>query len=131
MENIVGFEHKYRNNLNATNVFEILLLEKYPFSCWTPFDEKSVTAHLAVYIYTAIQLFMSALKTGSIASTGIGILIYITVQFKLVSNSLEELSNIEDSLDEQHTCKKYSCRNSQISAKDGNSFHNPSQAQIR
>jgi hypothetical protein len=45
LENIVGVEHKYQRNPNAANVYESLLLEKYPFSCWTPFGEKSVTAH--------------------------------------------------------------------------------------
>jgi len=40
VENIVGVEHKYKRNPNAANMYESLLLEKYPFSYWTPFDEK-------------------------------------------------------------------------------------------
>jgi hypothetical protein len=51
VESRVGVEHKYKRNPNAANIYESLLLEKYPFSCWTPFGEKSVTAHLAIYIY--------------------------------------------------------------------------------
>jgi 5-bromo-4-chloroindolyl phosphate hydrolysis protein len=40
VKNIVGVEHKYKSNVNAANMYESLLLEKYPFTCWTPFDEK-------------------------------------------------------------------------------------------
>jgi hypothetical protein len=50
VESVVGVEHKYKRNPNTANIFESLLLEKYPFSCWTPFGERSVTAHLAMYI---------------------------------------------------------------------------------
>jgi len=56
VENIVGVEHKYKKNLNAANMFESLLLEKYPFSCWAPFVERSVMVHLAIYIYTTISV---------------------------------------------------------------------------
>ena len=52
VENVVGVEHKYKKNPNAANMYESLLLEKYPFSCWTPFNEKSIMAHLVIYIYT-------------------------------------------------------------------------------
>jgi hypothetical protein len=34
VEDIVGVEHKYKKNPNAANIYESLLLEKYPFSCW-------------------------------------------------------------------------------------------------
>jgi hypothetical protein len=44
VENIVGVEHKYKSNLNAANMFESLLLEKYPFSCWTHLV-KSLSRH--------------------------------------------------------------------------------------
>ena len=141
VENIVGVEHKYKRNLNAGNVYESLLLEKYPFSCWTPFDEKSVMAHLVVHIYTAIPVFMIALRAGSVASVLTGTMIYISVQFKFVSNSLEELSNMEDSdnqtgqkisstQNEEHPCEEFKGRNLQVSATDGESFQTPSQEQI-
>jgi hypothetical protein len=83
VENIVGVEHKYKKNPNAANVYESLLIEKYPFSCWTPFDEKSVTAHLAIYIYTVIPVLMMALKGGSATSVVIGTLIYASLQLNL------------------------------------------------
>jgi hypothetical protein len=62
VENVVGVEHQHQGNTNATNLYESLLLEKYPFSCWTPFDKNSVTGHLAIYTYTTIQVLMIALK---------------------------------------------------------------------
>jgi hypothetical protein len=140
VETIVGVEHKYKINPNATNVYELLLLEKYPFNCWTPFGEKSVTAHLAIYIYTAIQVFMMALRGGSTASVLVVTMIYISLQFKFVSNSLEDLGNMEtsnshieentsSSPDTQYTCKKSTYREIPVSATDGDPFHTPSQAQ--
>jgi hypothetical protein len=142
VENIVGVEHKYKKNINAANIYESLLLEKYPFSCWTPFGEKSVTAHLAIYIYTAIPLLMMALNGGSVTSVVIGTLIYTSLQFKFVSKSLEDLSNMEDSdssqieqntfstVEEQHTCEEFSYRDCQVYAKKSESFQTPSEAQI-
>jgi len=141
VENIVGVEHKYKRNTNGMNMFETLLLVKYPFSCWTPFDEKSIMAHVVIYIYTAIPVFMMALKAGSVASVLTGTMRYISVQFTFVSKSLEELNNIEDSdkqtgqntfstSGEQHPGEELSDRNLQDSAKDGESFHTPSQEQI-
>jgi len=142
VENIVGVEHKYKKNQNAANIYESLLLEKYPFSCWTPFDEKSVMAHLATYLYTAIPVLIMALKAGAVTSALIGSLIYTSLQFKFVSKSLEDLSNIVDSdssqieqntfitLDEHHTCEEFSYRNLQVSTTDSESFQIPSQAQI-
>jgi hypothetical protein len=141
VETVVGVGHKYKRNLNAANLYESLLLEKYPFSSWTPFDENSITAHLATYIYTVIPVFLMALKSGSVTSTLIGTLIYTSLQFKFVSKSLEELNNMEDSdtqiqqntcssLNEQHTCEKSNYRNFPVSATDGESFQTPSQAQI-
>jgi hypothetical protein len=105
VENIVGVEHKYKMNPNAANIYESLLLEKYPFSCWTPFDERSVTAHVAVYIYTAFNYLMVALRAGSTISVLLGTLRYTSLKFKFVCKSLEELSNMEDSdrLREQNT----------------------------
>jgi hypothetical protein len=141
VENIVGVEHKYKRNPNATNMYESLLLEKYPFSCWTPFDEKSVMAHLAVYIYTSIPGFMVAFKAGSATSLLTDTLRYVALQFKFVSKSLKELSNMEDSdsqtaqnkfstLGKQHPHEELNYRNLQISATDSESFQTPSQAQI-
>jgi endonuclease III-like uncharacterized protein len=95
VENIVGVEHTYEKNPNAAKIYESLLLEKYTFSCWTPFDEKSVMVHLAIYIYTAIPVLMMALKVGSATSVVIGTLIYTSLQFKFVRKSLEDLSNME------------------------------------
>jgi endonuclease III-like uncharacterized protein len=142
VENIVGVEHKYKKNPNAANIYESLLLEKYPFSCWTPFDEKSTVAHLAMYIYTAIPVLIMALKSGSVSSVVFGALIYTSLQFKFVSKSLEDLSNMEDSdssqieqntfsnLDEQHTCEDLNYRNCQVYETDSESFQTRSQAQI-
>jgi hypothetical protein len=140
VENIVGVEHKYKKNPNAANIYESLLLEKYPFSCWTTFDEKSVIGHLAIYIYTAIPVLIIALKAGSVTSVGVGTLIYISLQFKFVSKSLENLSSMEDSdrnqteqnafstLDKQHTCEEFNVRNCQVHATDCESFQKPNQA---
>ena len=142
VENIVGVEHKYKKNPNADNIYESLLLEKYPFSCWIPFDEKSVMAHLAIYIYTAIPVLIVALNVGSVTSVLIGILIYTSLQFKFVSKSLEDLSNVDDSgssqteqntfstVEEQHTCEEFNYRNCQVYATDRELFQTPSQAQI-
>jgi len=142
VENIVGVEHKYKKNPNAANIYESLLLEKYPFSCWTPFDEKSVTAHLAIYIYTAIPVLMIALKTGSSTSAVIGTLIYTSLQFKFVSKSLEDLSSMEhfdssqieqntfSTVQEQHTCEEFNYRDYQFYATDRESIQTPSEAQI-
>jgi hypothetical protein len=144
VENMVGVEHKYKKNPNAANirVYESLLLEKYPFSCWTPFDEKSVTAHLAIYVYTAIPVLMMALNSGSVTSVLIGTLIYTSLQFKFVSKSLEDLSNMDDSdssqteqntfsnVEEQQSCEEFNYRNCKVYATDRELFQTPSQAQI-
>jgi hypothetical protein len=142
VENVVGVEHKYKKNLNAANIYESLLLKKYPFSCWTQFDEKSVMVHLAVYIYTAIPVLMMALKCGSATSVVIGTLIYTSLQFKFVSKSLEDLSNMEhfdssqieentvSTVEEQHMCAEFYYRDCQVYATDRESFQTPNQAQI-
>jgi hypothetical protein len=96
VENVVGVEHKYKMNPNAANIYESLLLEKYSFSCWTPFGEKSVLAHLAIYTYTVIPVFFMALKLGSALCGGLGTMIYISLQFKFVTESLENLSDVEN-----------------------------------
>jgi hypothetical protein len=141
VEPLVGVEHKYKSDSNAANIYESLLLEKYPFSCWTPFGERSVTAHLAVYIYTTFPVLMAAFRGGCLASVLLGTARYITLQFKFVCMSLEELNTMEDSdklreqntsstPDEQHTCEEFSNTNIPVPATDGESFHTPSQAQI-
>jgi hypothetical protein len=85
---------------------------------------------------------MMALKAGSVASVGFGTVTYISLQFKFVSKSLEDLSNMEDSdinqmeqitfstLDEQCTCEEFNDRNCQVHATDSESFQTPSQAKI-
>ena len=84
---------------------------------------------------------MLALKAGSGGSVLTGTMRYISVQFKFVSNSLEELSNMEDSdnetgqntfstLDEHHPCEEINDRNLQVSATDGESLQTPNQEQI-
>jgi hypothetical protein len=141
VENIVGVEHKYKRIPNATNAYESLLLEKYPFSCWTPFGGKSVVAHLAMYIYTAIPLLIMAFRGGSAVSVLMSLIIYISLQFKFVSISLEDFSNMEVSISHieqntsnsphtQHTRTKSTTRDIPVSATDDDSFHTPSQAQI-
>ena len=142
VEKIVGVEHKYKKKANAANIYESLLLEKYPLSCWTPFDENSVMVHLAIYIFTVIPVLMMALKAVFVTSVVLGTLIYTSVQFKFVSKSLENLSKIEDSdssqieqntfstLDRQHTCEEFSYKDCHVYATDSESFQIPSQAQI-
>ena len=141
VENIVGVEHKYKRNTTAANMYESLLLEKYPFSCYTPFDEKTIILHLVIYIYTTIPRFMTSLRAGSFASALTGTLRYISVQFKFVSKSMEDLDNMEDSdnqtgqntfsnLGEQHPDEEFIDRNTQVSATDSESFQPPSQEQI-
>jgi len=141
VENMVGVEHKHKRDPNGANMFESLLLVKYPYSCWTPFDEKSIMAHIFIYIYTAIPVFMMALKAGSVISLLTGLSRYISLQFTFVIESLEELNNIEDSDNEtgqdtfstpseQHPGEEFDDRNLKVSATDGDSFHTPSQGEI-
>ena len=141
VESFVGVEHKYKKNPNAANIYESLLLEKYPLSCWTPFDENSFIAHMFIYIYTVIPVFTLAFQAGSAAAVLTGTLRYISLQFKFVSKPLEDLSNMEDSnsqtaqntfstLGKQHPCEKLNYRNLQVSATNGESSQTPSQEQI-
>jgi hypothetical protein len=149
VESIFGVEHKYKRNTNAASLYESLLLEKYPFSCWTPFGETSVTAHIAVYLYTAIPVLLLAFRTGSVASVLLGTMIYISLQFKFVNKSMEYLSNMEnsDSLIEKktvnsqgkhHICEESNYTNTLLPATIGEinkerkneSLQSPSQAQV-
>jgi len=98
--------------------------------------------HLAIYIYTAIPVLMMTLKGGSSTSVVIGTLIHTSLQFKFVSKSLEDLSNMEYSdssqieqnkfstLDRQHTCEEFNYRDCQVYATDSESFQIPSEARI-
>jgi hypothetical protein len=141
VENLVGVEHKYKRNPNAANIYESLLLEKYPFSCWTPFDKTSITAHLATYIYTVTPVFMMALRSGSVTCCIFGVLIYTSLQFKFVSQSLEKLNSVENSdsqieqntitsQDKQKMSEESNYRIFQVSATDDEVGHTPSQAQV-
>ena len=149
VENLVGVEHKYKRNTNGENMFETLLLVKYPFSCWTPFDERSIILHQVIYIYTTIPVFMMALKAASVTNVLTSIARYISVQFIFVSKSLDELNNMEDSDNEtgqntfsttgqntistpgkQQPGEEFSNRNLQVSATNRESFQPPSQEQI-
>jgi hypothetical protein len=85
---------------------------------------------------------MMALKAGSVASVLIGTLIYTSLQFKFVSKSLDDLSNMEDcdssqieqntfsTVERQHTCEEFNYRYCQVYATDKESFRVPSQAQM-
>jgi hypothetical protein len=97
MKNTVCVQRRYKRNLNTAYLLVSLVLKKYTFSCWTPFQETFVTAHIVIYIYTAIPLFMRALNAGSVASVLTRTLIYRSLQFRFVGKSLEELSNMENS----------------------------------
>jgi hypothetical protein len=141
LELIVGAEHKYKRNPNAANMYESLLLEKYPFSCWTPFDEKSSMVHIAIYIYTIIPALAEALKAGAMVFMGTCTLTYLSLQFHFVKESLEDLSNMEDSdspieqnifstPEEQHMCEGLNYRNVTVPATYGGSFQPPSQAKL-
>jgi hypothetical protein len=118
-----------------------LLSEKYSFSCWTPFHEQSVTAYIAVSVYTTIPLLMLAIRAGSVASLLFSLLIYTTLQFKFANKSLENLSKMGNSkslienitfrsTDKPHAREECKHRNIQYSAADGKSLHTPRQAQI-
>ena len=141
VERIVGVEHKYKRNPDAANMLESLLLEKYPFSCWTPFDEKSTTVHLATYIYTIFPVLAMGLKGGAMLSIIDATMTYVSLQFQFVKMSLEDLSNVEDSdnqieqitystLEEQHMCEELNYRSFKVPARDGGSFQSPSQAKV-
>jgi hypothetical protein len=80
-----------------------------------------------------------ALRAGSAGSVMMVTMIYISLQFKFVNNSLEDLSNMEvsnshieentfSSPQTQHTRKKSTNSDFPVSATDGESFHTPSQA---
>jgi hypothetical protein len=84
---------------------------------------------------------MMALKAGSVTSVLSGTLRYASLQFKLVSKSLEELSNMEDSdiqtgqntfstLGKQHPFEELNKANLQFSATNSESFQTPSQEHI-
>jgi hypothetical protein len=119
-----------------------LLLENIILAAGHPFDENSVTARLTIYIYTVIAVLIMKLNAGSVTSVMIGTLIYTSLQFKFVSKSLEDLSNMEYSdrsqtelnefsiLDEQHTCGEFNYTDCQDYATNIESLQIPSQAKV-
>jgi hypothetical protein len=141
LEHIVGVEHKYKRNPEAANMYESLLLEKYPFSCWTPSDEKSSTVHLAIYVLAIISVLAGALKAAATVSAFTGTATYLSLQFHFVKKSLEDLSSMEDSdspieqntfstPEEQHACEGLNYRNVIVPATYGGSLQSPSQAKL-
>jgi hypothetical protein len=98
IEHLVGLEHKYKKIPNVSTIYLTLLLQKYPFSSWVPFDEASITAHLMTYLYAIFPLLQLAFRVGVMTSTLMGICMYSSLQFKFVSMSLENLDNMEDSV---------------------------------
>jgi hypothetical protein len=84
---------------------------------------------------------MAAFRAGSVASVLVSTVIYISLQFKFVNKSLEDLNNIENSESQkventlstpgkQHECEESSYRNIQVPATDGESFHTLNQTQV-
>jgi hypothetical protein len=100
LEYLVGVEHKHRMKPNASNIYESLLLEKYPFHSWFPFGKSSTTVHLALYMYAVLLALGMGIKLGICLSSVIGIMMYVSVQFKFVNMSLENINNMEYSTSE-------------------------------
>jgi hypothetical protein len=98
IEYLVGFEHKYKRIPNVCTIYLTLLLQKYPFSSWVPYDETSITAHLLTYLYAIFPLLQLGFRVGVMTTTLTGICMYSAVQFKCVSMSLENLNDMEDSI---------------------------------
>jgi hypothetical protein len=84
---------------------------------------------------------MIALRASSAACVGMGTLIYLSLQFKFVRKSLEDLNDMDNSdsqiehnklstLAKQHTCEKSNNRNIQSSSEDVESFQSQSETQI-
>jgi hypothetical protein len=141
VEYIAGVEHKYKMNPNAANMYESLLLQKYPFSCWLPFAEMSITWHLATYIYITLPVLAMALRAGAMVTLFTAKITYVSLQFQFVSKALEDISNIEDSdnqiqdntfssLEEQHTCDELNYRKFQVPAGDDESCQTLSQENV-
>jgi hypothetical protein len=96
LEYLVGVEHKHRIKPNTSNIYESLLLEKYPFNSWFPFGKSSTTVHLALYMYAVLTVLGMGIKIGICLSSAICFMMYVSVQFKFVNMSLENINNIED-----------------------------------
>jgi hypothetical protein len=97
LEYLVGVEHKHRTKPNTSNIYESLLLEKYPFHSWFPFGKKSTTVHLALHMFAVLPVLGMGIKLGITLSSLAGIILYVSVQFKFVNMSLENINNMEDS----------------------------------
>jgi hypothetical protein len=98
VEYLVGIEHKYKRIPNISTIYVTLLLQKYPFSSWVPFDETSITAHIMTYIYAAFPVLELAFRVGIMTSVLMTLCMYSALQFKFVSMSLEALNNMEESV---------------------------------
>jgi hypothetical protein len=98
IEYLVGLEHKYKRIPNISNIYLTLLLQKYPFSSWMPYDETSITAHLMAYLYAIFPLLQLAFRVGVMTSTLMAICMYSALQFKFVSMSLDNLNDMEGSV---------------------------------
>lgn len=98
VEYLVGIEHKYKKIPNISTIYVTLLLQKYPFSSWVPFDETSITAHIMTYLYAIFPVLELAFRIGIVTSVLMSICMYSALQFKFVSMSLEDLNNVEESV---------------------------------
>jgi hypothetical protein len=96
IEYLVGLEHTYKTIPDISNIYVTLLLQKYPFSSWVPYDETSIIAHLMTYLYAIFPLIQLAFRVGVMTSTLMGICMYSALQFQFVSMSLENLNDMED-----------------------------------
>jgi hypothetical protein len=97
LEYLVGVEHKHKMKPYASSIYESLLLEKYPFHSWFPFGKSSTTVHLALYMYALLPVLGMGIKLGITLSSVAGLMMYVSVQFKFVNMSLENINNMEDS----------------------------------
>jgi hypothetical protein len=98
VEYLVGIEHKHKMIPNISTIYITLLLQKYPFSSWVPYDETSIPAHLVTYLYATFPVLELAFRVGIMTSLLMGICMYSALQFKFVSMSLENLNNMEESV---------------------------------
>jgi hypothetical protein len=98
VEFLVGIEHQYKRIPNLSNIYVTLLLQKYPFSSWVPYDETSITAHIMAYLYATFPILELAFRVGIIMSVFMSICMYSALQFQFVSMSLEALNNVEESV---------------------------------
>lgn len=128
VEYLVGIEHQYKRIPNISTIHVTLLLQKYPFSSWVPYDETSITAHIMTYLYAIFPVLELAFRVGIITSVLMSICMYSALQFQFVSMSLDALNNVDETVceiqnkafnnqQEQGTAQELNYRISQVNTK--------------